>query len=158
VLAARAKVRDRFDTTLPRTLDGAAFMRTAVARENDVDVPLAPDAGAIRWVLESLDGTHVFAEANTAPVLYGWEGRYSVFTGNPTVVGWDWHQRQQRPPMAEEVQKRVAELQRAYRTTDATVASRVLNALGADGVGRYWSVAYWDPEVAIYRLEAPATS
>ena len=84
VLAARAKIQDRFDPSLPRTLDGSAFMGSAVAHENEEEIPLAPDGEAIRWVLENVDGTRVFAEANTAPVLYGWESRYAVFTGNPT--------------------------------------------------------------------------
>ena len=37
---------------------------------------LAYDREAMRWILEHVDGSPVVAEVNTAPTLYGWEGRY----------------------------------------------------------------------------------
>ncbi len=116
VLAARAKIQDRFDTSVGRTLDGTAFMAKAVFSDKAQAIPFADDRDAIRWMHENVEGSPVVAEANTTPTLYGWQGRYSWFTGNPTIVGWDFHQRQQRPPQSEEVQARVADVQKAYRT------------------------------------------
>ena len=173
ILAARAKIDDRFDTSVGRTLDGTAFMEKAVLRENEKDIPLASDRDGIRWMLENVEGSPVVAEVNTAPILYGWESRYAMFTGNPTIVGWDFHQRQQRPAMSVRVQTRVADVQRAYATSDPAVAHRILTYYGAAyvvvgelerayfpegtdkwarGVGRYWTLAYANPGVRIYRV------
>ncbi len=58
---------------------------------------LDDDLDAIRWFQEDVDGSPVVAEVNTYPTLYGWGNRYAMFTGNPAVIGWDFHQRQQRP-------------------------------------------------------------
>jgi YYY domain-containing protein len=178
VLAARAKIRDRFDPAVGQTLDGTAFMTRAVLDDAGRAVPLAPDRDAIRWLLTHVEGSPVIAEANTAPTLYGWQGRYSVHTGNPTIVGWDFHQRQQRPAQSELVQRRVADVQRLFATPDADAAARILARYGArfvvvgplerayypkgigkwaEAEGRLWTLAYANPGVRIYRVGAPRT-
>ncbi len=178
-LAARAKIDDRFDRSVGRTLDGSAFMEKALFNDKGVDMRLAYDRDGIRWMLENVQGSPVVAEINTAPTLYGWESRYAMFTGNPTIVGWDFHQRQQRPPMAPEVQERVADVQRLYATRDAAVAYGILTAYGASylidgplerayfpqgaakwasGEGRYWTLEYSNPGVRIYRVLPPTAS
>jgi len=137
------------------------------------DIPLKYDGEAIRWIQENIDGSPVIAEANTAPVLYGWEGRYSMFTGNPTIVGWDYHQRQQRPPQAPAVDQRVREVQTAYQTANPREAYDIFRRYGASyfvvgllerayfpegqdkwasGEGKLWTVVYRNPGVQIYRL------
>ena len=177
VLASRAKIEDRFDRSVGRTLDGSAFMTRAVFDDKGADLRLAYDRDAMRWILENLDGSPIVAELNTAPTLYGWEGRYSVFTGNPTIVGWDYHERQQRPPMSARVQQRVLDVQQAYGTDDPAVAYRIFAYYGASyavvgplerayfpggtakwarGEGRFWTKIYENPEVRIYRLRARA--
>jgi uncharacterized membrane protein len=173
LLAARAKIDDRLASTAGRTLDGAAFMRTAAHTENGVGLPLGYDHAAIEWMQQNVDGSPVVMEGNTTPTLYGWQGRYSIYTGNPSIVGWDFHQRQQRPAQSEEVQARVADVQNAYRTADPAAAHEILTRYGASyvvvgplerayfpegtakweqGVGRYWDVAYANPGVTIYRV------
>jgi uncharacterized membrane protein len=178
VLGARAKIGDRFDASVGRTLDGTAFMRKTIFNDKDVDMPLAYDLEAIRWMQEHVDGSPVVAEVNTAPTLYGWQLRYAMFTGNPAIVGWDWHQRQQRPAQAEEVMQRVADVQALYRTTDPAAAHRILTRYGAayavvgplerayfpegtakweQGTGRFWDVVYSNPGVRIFRV-APSVA
>ena len=173
LLAARAKIDDRLDSTAGRTLDGAAFMRTAVHSENGAEMQLGYDHEAIAWMQQNVDGSPVVMEANTTPTLYGWQGRYSIHTGNPSIVGWDYHQRQQRPAQSEEVQERVADVQSAYRTADPALAHEILSRYGASyvvvgplerayfpeggakweqGLGTYWDVAYENPGVTIYRV------
>ena len=135
--------------------------------------PLAPDAAAIRWTQANLNGSPVVAELNTYPTLYGWGDRYAMFTGNPTIVGWDYHQRQQRPPQAAQVRQRIADVQKAYRTADPATAARIFRRYDASyfvvgplerayfpagqakwkfGVGKYWHLAYAGPDVQIYAL------
>ena len=176
VLATKARIGDRFDTSVGRTLDGAAFMRKAIVFEQGTNIPLEYDGEAIRWIQENVDGSPVIAEANTAPVLYGWEGRYSMFTGNPNIVGWDYHQRQQRPPQAPVVNQRVQEIQTAYKTQSPEEAYRIFRRYGASyfvvgllerayfgdrdekwssGLGKLWTLVYRNPGVQIYRVLPP---
>jgi YYY domain-containing protein len=173
VLATRAKISDRFDTSVGPTLNGLAFASKAVLTDHDRLIPLAPDAAAIRWAQDTLRGSPVVAEVNTYPTLYGWGDRYAMFTGNPTIVGWDYHQRQQRPPQADLVRRRIADVQTAYGTSDPALAARIFRRYGASyfvvgplerayfpsgqakwtlGLGRYWRLAYESPDVQIYRL------
>jgi YYY domain-containing protein len=177
ILATRAKIDDRFDPSVGRTLDGTAFMTRAVLNDQGRDIPLVYDREAIRWVLETLDGSPVFAEVNTFPILYSWGSRYAMFTGNPDVVGWDYHERQQRPPQSMLVAKRIEDVQAAYRTTDARLAYSIFRRYGVryfvvgllertyfpqgqskwdSGQGSLWSLVYENPGVRIYQLAGPA--
>jgi uncharacterized membrane protein len=54
--------------------------------------------------------------------LYRWGGRFSIYTGLPAVLGWDWHQTQQRGDLAYMVQQRMIEQDSFYNTTDVDTA------------------------------------
>jgi YYY domain-containing protein len=173
ILATPAKIDDRFDRSVGPTLDGSAFMKKAVFEANGSRFRLVWDGDAIRWLLDHVRGFPVVAEVNTYPALYAWGDRYAMFTGNPTIVGWDYHERQQRPWQADEVARRIRDVQEAYRTTDPARARRLLARYGtryivvgplerayfpegfgkwALGAGRLWSVVYRNPGVEILRL------
>lgn len=104
VIATRARIADRFDATIPPTLDGTEYMERAVYHEGRQeaikkgDFRLAGDLRAIEWLWDNVPGSPVIAEAQ-AP-LYSWGSRVSIYTGLPTIVGWDWHQSQQRAGLA----------------------------------------------------------
>ncbi|MEA2597662.1 MAG: hypothetical protein QOF01_4131 [Thermomicrobiales bacterium] len=99
VQATPARLTDRFEP-MDRTLDGMAYMTTAVYDDGGpdggqpADYPLAGDYEAIRWLQDNVQGSPVILEGNTP--LYRWGSRVSIYTGLPTVLGWDWHQTQQR--------------------------------------------------------------
>jgi YYY domain-containing protein len=94
-LASSAKVRDRFEPDPGPTLDGWAYMETATYHDPAGDeYELKWDLEAIRWLLDNVVGSPVILEGH-APE-YRWGARYSINTGLPTVLGWNWHQRQQR--------------------------------------------------------------
>src|SRR5258708_18940782 len=95
LLATPARLADRF-VALPPTLDGGAFLEKAVYEWKGATLPLAPDAHAMLWLEDNVRGSPVIAEANTEPFLYGWGNRFSMFTGLPGIIGWGWHQKQQR--------------------------------------------------------------
>ncbi len=108
VVATGPRVGDRF-ASLPPTLDGMAYMDTAVytAQADDraaVAIPLADDLAAIEWLRQRIAGSPVILEAETSG--YRWGSRVSVYTGLPTVLGWDWHETQQRPGFGDLVNRR----------------------------------------------------
>jgi YYY domain-containing protein len=173
ILATRARVRDRFDPSAGRTLDGMAFMARAVHSDHGSTFPLRDDEQAIRWMLASLPGSPVIGELNTSPTLYGWGNRYAMFTGNPAVVGWDYHERQQRPAENTLVTERIAQIQTAYRTRRPEVAHRIFRRYGvryfvvgplerayfpsgqakwASRAGNLWRLVYRNPGVRVYEL------
>jgi len=93
--ATSAKIRDRFDPDLGPGLDGWEYMETAVYWDPvGVEYELKWDLEAILWLLDNVVGSPVILEGHVEQ--YRWGARYAVNTGLPTVVGWPWHQRQQR--------------------------------------------------------------
>lgn len=124
LLATRAKVADRWAPDAPRTLDGMAYMAYATQYENGVAFNLIGDYAALRWLQTHVKGTPVVLEAQT--VEYHWGSRVAVYTGLPAVLGWNWHQRQQRPWDSEQVWLRAGDIQVMYNTTDIEHALTLL--------------------------------
>lgn len=109
VTAAKGKIADRFPTqgaaeANPRPgLSGIAYMDWARYEDGGDRLPeqnrvlvLEHDRDAMRWLLANVKGSPVLLEAFHYMGGYHWGSRYSVYTGLPTVIGWDWHQTQQR--------------------------------------------------------------
>ncbi|MHB0858444.1 MAG: DUF2298 domain-containing protein [Anaerolineae bacterium] len=146
-LAAMGKGRDRWDAaSQPPGLNGMAYMATARYQDAGRDLTLAHDQAAITWMQDHIQGTPVIVEAVTP--LYRWGGRVSVYTGLPTVVGWDWHQRQQRGIAGgERVDWRLWDVNDLYNTTDIGLAARLLARYGVGYiyVGEL-EQAYYDPQ------------
>ncbi len=95
--ATPAKIEDRFaGSTLGPGLDGEAFMQSETLSMEHGPVVLAEDYGAIRWLEENVAGSPVILEASIGTGYRNFGSRISFFTGLPTVLGWDWHQKQQR--------------------------------------------------------------
>jgi hypothetical protein len=92
--AAPAKVRDRMATDAPHSLDGMAFMPYAEYYDLGGSFSLRDDYEAIRWMQDHIHGSPVIIEANVPE--YRWGSRFTIYTGLPGVLGWNWHQRQQR--------------------------------------------------------------
>ena len=130
VTATRAKAQDRFpmagSSDVPGPgLDGSAFLGWA-EYYNEMSLRLAHDAEAFRWLRDNVDGTPRIVEAFWPH--YKWGARYSIWTGLPAVIGWDWHQKQQRNGgMAELVDERVGDVTELYDTTDDAAALALLD-------------------------------
>lgn len=124
--AARAKIRDRFSAeAAPRGLDGMAYMEKALHFENGRDVRLADDRKAMLWLMQNLQGSPVILEAQIPE--YRWGSRFSIYTGLPTVQGWNWHQRQQRSVVPAVVERRVRHVEEIYNTLDLPRAQHLLD-------------------------------
>ena len=113
ILGTQARLNDRFQT-LPMTLDGMAYMETSTYSDPNGPIELKNDLRAIEWMRENVQGSPVILEGR-AP-LYRWGGRISVYTGLPSIVGWDWHQTQQRMAFGQEVNNRSQVVDLIYNT------------------------------------------
>lgn len=114
-----ARQQARFAQTDP-TLDGFVFFENGTFREpvspgasEEIEFRLDEDLPLIEWLRENVEGSPVIVEA-VGP-LYRWTGRISEYTGLPTVIGWDWHQIQQRTDYAGLVAERRNETEVFFR-------------------------------------------
>ena len=115
VMGTRARVADRF-VELPPTLDGTAYMTAAEHSERDEIFLLVWDWEAIRWLQDNVEGSPVVLEAHMEQ--YRWGGRIANYTGLPTIIGWPWHQTQQRFDYHYMIEARAGDVHLAYQTTD----------------------------------------
>ena len=126
VLGTRDRLRDRFDGNVTSlTLDGVAYVDGTTYRDRNGPIDLEADFDGIRWLRENVQGSPIILEANTE--TYNWGGRVSIYTGLPSVVGWRWHQEQQRWGYRSQVARRIRDVDRIYSTTHAIEATALLH-------------------------------
>jgi len=172
--ATSDKISDRLTPPAPRTLDSMTFMNYSELWDGKV-MELSEDYRTIRWMQDNVIGSPVIVEANCTE--YRWCTRFSIYTGLPGVVGWNWHQRQQRGIFAPSVQERVNQVGLFYATPDIQQALNFLKKfdvkyivvgqlernvyppidLETDGFakfeeynGKYWNAVYRDENTVIY--------
>ena len=117
VLASADKITDRISADTPLTLDGMDYMKYSTYYENDTLMDLSQDYAAIRWMQENVSGSPVIIEANVSE--YQWGNRYTIYTGLPGVIGWNWHQRQQRAINSSDwVYERIDDVSAFYQSED----------------------------------------
>jgi uncharacterized membrane protein len=136
LFAIPAKVNDRYVADAPHGLDGMAYMTRAVRYEsvdnNTINFPLMDDMLAIKWMQDHVQGSPTIIEGTTGPNMYRWGNRFSIYTGLPSVVGWQWHQRQQRAALSDAiVYDRDTDLTNFYKTTDIAQALLLIRRYGA---------------------------
>ncbi len=179
VSATTAKIKDRMTEGVPHTLDGMAYMRYSEHWEEGQPMDLEQDYDAIRWMQENVSGTPVIVEANIP--IYHWGSRFSIYTGLPGVLGWDWHQIQQRGfTPASKIAERLADIQNFYWTEDQAVAQGFLEQYKVEYIivgqleriyyagagldkfelldGVLWQEVHRTGQTVIYRVLDPATS
>ena len=128
-MGTRDRLRDRFyDRIIPLTLDGLAYAEGTVYQDPKGAVDLSEDMAALRWLRENADGSPIVLEASVPS--YQWGGRVSIHTGLPGVVGWEWHQQQQRWDYRDDVSARVRDVNRIYSTSDPSAAAALIKKYG----------------------------
>ena len=168
------KIRDRMATSAPHTLDGMAYMPYTSYADQGVEMDLRQDYEAIRWMQENIEGSPVIVEAHVTE--YHWGSRFTIYTGLPGVVGWNWHQRQQRGVSSTEwVTDRVEEVGQFYQTTDRIAVESFLTEYDVSYVivgqqekayytneglvkfpaweGELWDQVYSKEDTAIYQVK-----
>lgn len=120
---------------LPPTLDGRAWLRQGplVVEANGVPpLDVTADNALVDWLRAHGRTGETLVEA-TGP-SYSWVARVSVATGLPTVIGWNYHEEQQRRAYAATVGARRAAVDDLYRSGDRERILRVLAAYRPDYV------------------------
>jgi uncharacterized membrane protein len=131
IMAVRGKAAFRFDlnTCAPVTLDGTDYMKCAQQNEGSDEVkavdpslltfPLSEDLAMIHWLEDNVQGMPTIMEGLSDNPLYHWSNRISIYTGLPDVIGWNWHQKQQRSldPYGRIVESRNSNVNAFYFTT-----------------------------------------
>lgn len=140
LLATPAKWNIRMNKEAPRTLDGAAFLPHVEYGDTDyagnpVTIRPGNDLGAIEWLQRNVEGSPVIMEAFGGNPYRSIAARVAMYTGLPSVVGWDWHQRQQRAVAPDSiVTGRIADVNTFYNTPDTTTARNLLARYGVEYV------------------------
>lgn len=135
IMATRGRSFDRMAPDLPLTLDGLAYMTEATHLEDSpqlekaASIDLSVDHKLIRWLQENVDGTPVIIEGRRRASEYRWNGRISITTGLPSVLGWNFHQRQQRTfhPLPRWVDQREKNITQFYNTANIDVAVDIIH-------------------------------
>ena len=79
-------------------------------------IDLSTTYDATKWINNNINGNPVIVEASKE--LYSWSSNVSINTGLSAVLGWDWHQKQQRSLNSNEVNLRKKQIEEFY-TTDS---------------------------------------
>ena len=166
----------------PNTLDGMAFMPYVKYGDTDyagnsVTIDLANDYQALRWMQRHIEGSPVIAEAHSSNPYRSIGNRVAMYTGLPAIIGWDWHQRQQRAVLSSDlVSQRIQDVGTLYNSADTAEALSILDKYGVsylyvgdlerayyrpEGIAKFeqlsidgnLEVAYQDPAVTIYRVK-----
>lgn len=135
IMATRARMLDRMAPDIPLTLNGLDYMTASthyesVQLENRGEViDLSIDHELIRWMQENVEGSPVIMEGRSFPSEYHWNGRFAINTGLPSVLGWNFHQKQQRTfdPLPRWVEQRDINIRMFYNTSDINVAVDILH-------------------------------
>jgi len=129
ILGTKDRLRDRFnDQILPLTLDGTAYVEGSIYHDENGDIDLTADFEGIQWLRENVSGSPIILEGHTP--TYRWGSRVSIYTGLPTVIGWRWHQEQQRWNYRWAISQRIADVDKIYRTTKSSLALDLMKSYG----------------------------
>jgi uncharacterized membrane protein len=158
ILATRAKWAIRENPEQARTtLNGLDFMRYVTYGDSGQNVSLNYDYEAIQWMHRNIPGSPVVAEAHSGNPYRSIGNRISMYTGLPSIVGWDWHQRQQRATTPGWlVASRVNDVSLLYNTEDIRQAQELLDKynVGYVYVGNLETV-YYSP-AGLYKFDQMA--
>jgi uncharacterized membrane protein len=134
ILATRAKIHDRWAREVGPGLNGMAWMKAV----SDVQYgPGAPDGErfslewdyqALLWLRENIHGSPVVAEGAEAQPYRSLRARVATYTGLPIIIGYPWHQTQQRSILKTDlVNQHERDVDQLYNTPDPWLAKEILD-------------------------------
>jgi uncharacterized membrane protein len=134
ILATRAKINDRWARQIGPGLDSLEWMKAVSDTQYSPTTPegyrfpLLWDYQALMWLRENIHGSPVVAEGAKAPPYRSLRARVATYTGLPIIIGYPWHQKQQRSFLKNDV---IGDRERAvddlYDTSDPWLAQEILD-------------------------------
>ena len=125
VMGSRDRIQDRFAPT-PFSLNGYKYIEGTTYNDPVGTINLENDFKGILWLRQNIEGSPVIAEGLTPS--YRWGGRVSVHTGLPSVIGWKWHQEQQRWDYRQSVEDRRRDIDMLY--SNPSMADEIIDRYG----------------------------
>ncbi|MEC7837952.1 MAG: DUF2298 domain-containing protein [Chloroflexota bacterium] len=113
IYSIKPRVLDRFDNQ-NYSLDGIGYMSNNKYSQKGNMISLSDSYNALKWINNNIEGNPVIVEHSTD--LYSWSSRISINSGLPSVLGWDWHQKQQRSLDSNSVILRKKQIKEFYST------------------------------------------
>jgi uncharacterized membrane protein len=159
ILATRAKINDRFDVKLGPTLDAMEFMTIARANEQGQEYSFRDEYAALIWMQDNIQGTPVVAESAAAPEYRSLRNRVPTYTGLPSIIGYNYHQKQQRsilPP--DTIDRRVSDVNLLFTTIDANQAESLIQRYGVGYVIVGYPERLYYPAQGLVKFEQMVTA
>jgi YYY domain-containing protein len=127
IFATPAKINDRFSVRVGPTLDAMKYMTLAQATERGQTYSFRDEYEMLIWMQDHIQGTPIVAGSAASPIYRSLRARVSTYTGLPTLIGYDWHERQQRSILPTSVvDQRLADANKLFATTDTNVAWQLI--------------------------------
>jgi YYY domain-containing protein len=133
ILATRAKINDRWDRSVGPGLDSLEWMKSVSDTQfgpgapEGLTFPLLWDYQALMWLRENVEGSPVVAEGAKAPPYRSLRARVATYTGLPIIIGYPWHEKQQRSFVKTDlVDRRERDVNVLFDTTDPWLADEIL--------------------------------
>jgi uncharacterized membrane protein len=127
ILATRAKINDRFDRSLGPTFDAMKYMTVARADEQGQEYSFRDEYDALIWIQDNIQGTPVVAESAAAPEYRSLRNRVPMYTGLPSIIGYNYHQKQQRSILGGElIDRRQGDVNLLFSTMDPSQAMSLI--------------------------------
>jgi uncharacterized membrane protein len=128
IMATEGKIAVRMAPDAPHTLNGIDYMKNAIYIQGDKQIPLIDDYNLITWMEDHIQGTPVVLEAQMPEYQLG--SRIVMNTGFPTLLGYRFHQSQQRSldQLGDMIWGRLANVAALYCTPQVDVARQMLRA------------------------------
>jgi len=134
IFATRAKIYDRWDKSVGPGLNSLEWMKHIEDVQYGPGAPeglrfsLQWDYDALMWLRENVAGSPAVMEGAKAQAYRSLRDRVATYTGLPIVIGYDWHQRQQRSFLKVDlIGRRIADVNLFYDTPDPWLARQILD-------------------------------
>lgn len=113
IYSIKPRLSDRFSNDY-FGINGNQYMLSSIYLYKGNPIDLSSSYEAINWLNNNIKGNPVIVE--NSGELYTWSSVISINTGFPSVLGWDWHEKQQRSLDSNSISLRNKQIQEFYTT------------------------------------------